>query len=62
MFVSHNTSFLLSGEWETQASLTVAERIELEANATRIGDTVTVRITLQGGQEFKIVSLLMCSR
>jgi hypothetical protein len=58
----YNQSFTLSGEWEQQYSINVHEQVELEPNSTRIGNTVTLRITLIGGQEFKIVTMLMCSR
>lgn len=58
----YNHSFTLEGGWEQEFSINVHETINLAEDATKIGNTVTLRMTLIGGQEFKIVTLLMCSR
>lgn len=54
--------FILTGEWEEEYSISFQELLDLGDNAATIGQTVTLRITLTGGNEFKILGLMLCSR
>ena len=51
-----------SGDWEGDASTSFQDIVEFHENAAAIGQTVTLRITLTGGDEFKILGLMLCSR
>ncbi|GKY90875.1 hypothetical protein MPSEU_000060300 [Mayamaea pseudoterrestris] len=55
-------SFVLAGEWEDQYSISFQEIVNFRDNAATKGQTVTLRITLTGGTEFKIMGLMLCSR
>ena len=51
-----------SGDWEGDASTSFQDIVEFHENAAAVGQTVTLRITLTGGDEFKILGLMLCSR
>lgn len=60
--VKHQHSFHAQGFHDMAFSIAYPMTVDLKENAAQIGDTVDLKITLTGGSEFKIISLLMCSR
>lgn len=60
--VKHEHSFQAQGFHDMTFSIAYPMTVDLKENAAQIGDTVDLKITLIGGSEFKIISLLMCSR
>lgn len=55
-------TIVLTGEWEDQYSISFQEIVDFREHAAAIGQTITLRITLTGGSEFKIMGLMLCSR
>jgi hypothetical protein len=58
----YETSFEKQGFWEQEFSMAETFRLDLGEHSAKIGDTMTFEVTLTGGPQFKIISLMMCSR
>ena len=58
----YNTSRVVQGFHNDTTSIAYPMELDLGDHAARIGQTVVVNMTLVSGPQFKIISLLLCSR
>ena len=61
--VEHNTSFVIEGYHDQETSITYPFVLDLgEEHSAAIGRDFSLSLTLTGGSNFKITSILLCSR